>query len=120
MTKYVEKVWGSELWIANNELYCGKILNLKKGYQCSIHKHKLKDETFYILEGTVLMEVENIKNTMKAGETVRIKPDTYHRFTGLEDSKIIEISTQHFDEDSYRKTLSGKIRNLRDIYEKSI
>jgi len=55
--KTVDKDWGRELWIVNNDKYCGKILELNKGYRCSIHYHKIKDETFYILEGRVLMEI---------------------------------------------------------------
>ena len=48
----VDKVWGREEWIVNNEKYCGKKLILKKGYSCSMHHHKIKDETFYILSST--------------------------------------------------------------------
>jgi len=107
--KEVEKVWGKELWIANNEAYCGKILAVNKGYRCSIHYHKIKDETFYILTGKVLMEVAGESRVMKPGDTVRLIPGTYHRFTGLEDSQIAEFSTYHEDDDSYRTELSGKV-----------
>jgi hypothetical protein len=33
-----EKAWGHELWIINNELYCGKLLVFKKdkNFQCII------------------------------------------------------------------------------------
>ena len=58
LVNFVEKVWGHEEWIVNNPKYCGKKLVLKKGYRCSIHKHDIKDETFYILSGTVLLETE--------------------------------------------------------------
>jgi quercetin dioxygenase-like cupin family protein len=109
MTKFVEKAWGSELWIENNELYCGKILTLKKGFFCSVHYHKLKDESFFILKGKVKMELFGETKIMKEGDTVRLKPNTVHRFTGLEDSKIIEISTKHIDSDSYRITESGRV-----------
>ena len=54
--KKVDKVWGSEEWIVNNDKYCGKILNLKKGFRGSVHHHKNKNETFYLLEGRVLLE----------------------------------------------------------------
>lgn len=40
----------------------GKILTLKKGFRCSLHTHKIKDETFYILDGEVLMEVFERRN----------------------------------------------------------
>ena len=31
LVNFVEKVWGHEEWIVNNELYCGKKLFVKKG-----------------------------------------------------------------------------------------
>jgi mannose-6-phosphate isomerase-like protein (cupin superfamily) len=107
-SKIVNKVWGSEEWIVNRD-YCGKILNLKKGFRCSIHYHKKKDETFYILEGKVLLELEGKKEIVKQGDIRLIKPNQKHRFTGLEDSKIIEFSTHHNDADSYRDEPSGEV-----------
>lgn len=104
----IEKKWGCEFWVVNNELYCFKVLHLKKGYQCSLHCHKIKDETFIIKSGQVRMEVNGISNIMLSKQQVRIKPNEYHRFTGLTDAVIIEISTQHMDSDSYRKIQSGK------------
>jgi len=105
----VEKVWGSELWMVNNSLYCGKILSLKKGFRCSLHSHHKKDETFYVISGKVRMEAGNNIRTMVAGDSVHILPMMKHRFTGIENSKIIEISTQHFEDDSYRLEESGKV-----------
>jgi len=106
----VEKVWGKEEWIVNNELYCFKKLHLNKGYRCSMHSHKIKDETFILHSGKVKMETEDIGSfEMSEGEQVRIFPNTKHRFTGLEDSVIYEISTTHMEEDSYRTEESGKV-----------
>jgi len=106
--KQVKKEWGSEVWMANNKLYCGKKLILKKGKRGSLHKHKNKDETFYIENGRLLMELDGKTFIMK-GDVVRIKPGILHRYTGLEDSMIIEISTHHEDKDTYREPeqLSG-------------
>ncbi len=46
-----KKVWGREEWLVNTDKYCGKFLNVDKGYRSSIHHHRNKDETFYLLEG---------------------------------------------------------------------
>lgn len=110
--KKVKKVWGKEEWWVNNDLYCFKKLYLKKGYQCSCHQHLVKDETFIIEKGLVKMEVRDETITMKPGDKVRIKPNNYHRFTGLKKSVIIEVSTKHMDEDSYRVIESGKVKNV--------
>ncbi|MBI2139400.1 cupin domain-containing protein [Candidatus Woesearchaeota archaeon] len=106
--KEVPKVWGKETWLVNRD-YCGKILMLNKGFQCSMHYHRKKDETFYILRGKVLMEIGNAKFIMAPGQSILIPPNAKHRFTGLEDSEIIEFSTHHEDEDSYRVTESRAV-----------
>lgn len=102
------KVWGAEYWIVNRD-YCGKKLALKKGYRCSMHYHKRKDETFYVIKGKVLMELGMKKWVLNVGDAVHIPTGAKHRFTGLEDSDIIEFSTHHEDEDSYRVSESEKI-----------
>jgi rfaE bifunctional protein nucleotidyltransferase chain/domain len=109
--KYVQKEWGQEIWMANSEKYCGKKLLLKRGKRCSMHYHKIKDETFYIESGEILIEIGNETRIMEQGEVAKISPGVKHRFSGLKDSVIIEISTTHDEEDSYRTEgmLSGDI-----------
>lgn len=102
------KVWGEEHWIVNKE-YCGKKLILRRGHRCSIHWHKTKDEVFYVLSGLVLMEVNGDAHVLKPGMKQYIRPGDRHRFTGLADSEIMEFSTTHMEEDSYRDEPSGKV-----------
>ena len=118
LVNFVSKEWGHEEWIVNNSKYCGKKLVLKKGFRCSMHCHKVKDETFYILSGKVLLETEfegkrKIRIAEK-GDVEHIEIGMFHRFTGLEDSEIIEFSTFHMDSDSYRKEPSGRV-DLEEI-----
>jgi mannose-6-phosphate isomerase-like protein (cupin superfamily) len=108
-----EKVWGYETWIVNNEEYCGKFLHLKKNHRCSTHYHKKKDETFYCMGGNVLMELGGDVFVLIPGEAVRVQREVPHRFTGLTDSVIIEFSTQHFEDDSYRSSKSEKLNWLQ-------
>jgi len=105
--KYVPKGWGGELWIHNDELYCGKLLTLLAGKRCSLHFHRKKTETFYIHSGKVKMELkypDGAEETLvlKPGDSVHLPAGTWHRYTGIEDSEIFEFSTQHFDEDTVR------------------
>lgn len=100
--KHVEKIWGEEIWLVNNEKYCGKKLILKRGKRCSFHYHKIKDETFYLESGKILIEIGNETKIMDSGEVIKISPGIKHRFSGLKDSVIVEISTSHDEEDSYR------------------
>lgn len=115
----VNKVWGHEATIVNNELYCAKFLVIRKGYQTSIHYHKVKDETFYVMEGLVEVMIGNQVDPdlsivdsilLTPGNIFRVKPGTQHRIKAVEeDIKILEISTHHEDSDSIRLGSGGKI-----------
>src|ERR1700678_1697209 len=56
--RIVPKGWGREVWIANGDLYCGKILEIRKGKKCSLHYHKIKTESFYLRSGRLLIRVK--------------------------------------------------------------
>jgi len=47
----IPKGWGREIIIENNEMYCGKILEFKKGCKFSMHFHMEKDETWWVEKG---------------------------------------------------------------------
>ncbi len=104
----VKKAWGEEQWIVNKE-YCGKKLLLKKNHRCSMHEHREKDEVFYLQSGRVLLELDGKKYTLEPGDFVHVPAKAPHRFTGLADSEIIEFSTHHQEDDSYRSEFSGHV-----------
>jgi len=128
---WVPKPWGGEKWLDNRPEYCGKILTIIKNKRLSVHYHKLKTETFYCLSGKVKVKFfddalayESLIKTegwdvntpqgkteaVNALETIVLEPDStffippgrVHQIIGLVDSKIIEVSTEHFDSDSFR------------------
>lgn len=105
--KFVPKGWGFEKWIVNTEEYCGKLLYFVKGKKCSWHYHKLKDETFYIQSGKILLKYSEsdtpmFEITLVPGDKFHIYRGLRHQMIALEDTELFEFSTQHFDEDSYR------------------
>lgn len=104
----VKKVWGREHWIVNVD-YCGKLLQLKKMHRCSMHHHKKKTETFYLIKGKVLLKISDKTYMMLPGDTITVYAGQAHRFTGIENSDMIEFSSHHDDEDSYRTTKSEKL-----------
>jgi quercetin dioxygenase-like cupin family protein len=106
----VDKTWGYELWIHNDSEYCGKLLVFnKRGDKFSMHYHIDKKETWYVQFGGFhfhWIDTENGKLNYKVllvGDSVLIERGLPHQLTAIEDnSTIFEVSTQHFDWDSYR------------------
>ena len=103
------KGWGHEKWIVNTDKYCGKILFFEEGKKCSWHYHKLKDETFYVQSGEILLRYGKTDDyeksetiTLKPGDKFYVPPGLRHQMTGIKDTELFEFSTQHFEDDSYR------------------
>jgi|SRR3989338_4970520 len=112
------KGWGGELWLANNERYCGKLMFLEPGKRCSIHYHQLKLEDFAVLAGRMQLDLypdvpvigdpssytdeRRQRLLLGPGDAIQIPQRTPHQFVGIERTLFIETSTQHFEADSYR------------------
>jgi mannose-6-phosphate isomerase-like protein (cupin superfamily) len=113
-----KKAWGQELWIINNEKYCGKLLTFKEGKSFSMHFHQLKDEAWYISKGRFLYTyidtetAENIQVEVTEGDCIHLLPGQPHRMLAIEEgSCIFEVSTQHFNSDSYRVQMGSSQLN---------
>ena len=124
----VTKIWGVETWLANTDKYCAKILSLNPGYQCSQHLHKVKDETFFVMNGVVTLEFDDYKQggillygrmnttrTMHPGDSQRIEPQSFHRFSSEGGATILEISTHHDDADVVRFEESKRIESRDNL-----
>jgi N-acetylneuraminate synthase len=104
--KTVEKTWGRETWLENNEKYCLKIIvcvDRKWSSEGDFHHHPIKDETFIVVNGELLLDIEGKVRVLKQWDRQRISPGVNHRFrsVGLSCS-FLEVSTSHSDEDTVR------------------
>lgn len=103
-TRRVDKPWGHELIWAHADDYVGKILFVKAGESLSLQFHKVKDESWYVLEGRAELELgaagQTVLNTevITSGNAFRFRPGTVHRVKALEDTRILEVSTPHLDD----------------------
>ena len=103
--KIVPKAWGEEVWIHNDEEYCGKLLRFfKAGSKFSLHYHVIKKESWYVGSGSF----EYIWLDTEKGKEHRVVIGTGTCITLEDRSEIFEVSTQHFDEDSYRIRIGDK------------
>lgn len=99
----VKKPWGHEIRWALNEKYIGKILRIEPGQKLSRQYHAQKDETIYVLEGKLVLELgtgnDIVKLILHEGATRRILPGQIHRFAApSEGCTLIEVSTPEIDD----------------------
>lgn len=102
------KKWGKEIILHNDKDYCIKFLRFNAGAKFSMHFHMLKTETWYVNKGEFTLKYINTKNAdeqiqiLTKGMIVNIEKGDPHQLIAITDGEIFEVSTQHFDDDSYR------------------
>ena len=132
MDRIVEKDGYKEFWLHNDQDFCGKILCFDLGKSSSLHYHKNKKEHFLVKSGTFVIQLymgspedyfrsNNVQyppelsgsNLMlmtnillKMDQDLHIRRGQIHRIIAIEpESELIEFSTYHDDQDSYRVDL---------------
>ncbi len=126
------KSWGFEYWFENNEQYCGKIIMVRENQWSSFgafHYHRIKDETFLVLSGTLLLDVLNLasnqssvqksqipaKNSITLSyangqprvnryflepyDYLRLRPKVLHRFSALDGEALFTETSMTHRED---------------------
>jgi len=112
----VKKGWGHEVIFVNNDLYCGKILHFNQGARFSMHYHLKKKETWYVSSGRFTFKyidtrtADIIETSLEVGDSVTNELGEPHQIICLEEGDIFEVSTTHYDSDSYR-VMKGDSQN---------
>jgi quercetin dioxygenase-like cupin family protein len=108
LVEIVPKGWGKEIIFVNNDEYCGKLLCFDKGKKFSMHYHLKKKETWYVSKGAfILIWVDTSNGTtyteyLRVGDVITNERGEPHQLIAIEESEVFEVSTKHFDDDSFR------------------
>lgn len=108
VSEIVKKGWGKEIIFANNSEYCGKILFFEKDKKFSMHYHLRKKETWYVSKGRFILnwiqtDIGKFHSEfLEVGDVITNERGEPHQLVALEDSEVFEVSTEHYDEDSFR------------------
>ncbi len=91
-----------------NREYCKKILVVLPGQEHPKHYHNVKEETFNILHGELILNLNGIEKTYFSGESVLVERKVVHSFSSKEGCVFEEISTTHYKDDSYYEDMQIK------------
>ncbi len=84
-----------------NKEYCKKLLVQIPGQFHPEHAHKIKEETFQILWGSMYIKMEGETKKYLPGDIVTVERGAKHSFWTEEGVVVEEVSTTHVKDDSY-------------------
>lgn len=84
-----------------NQSYCKKLILMLPGQKHPEQYHKIKQESFFILHGTVQLILNKKKYNLKTGDLITIQKKNIHAFSSKNGAIIEELSTTSIKEDSY-------------------
>jgi mannose-6-phosphate isomerase len=98
LPRRVDKPWGHEMIWAWTDRYVGKILVIETGKRLSLQHHEVKDEWVHVLDGRLLLWLENDAGVVEQrelgpGEGAHVGTRRVHRYEALDTCRLIEVST---------------------------
>lgn len=93
--------WGAIIINCINREYCKKLIILLPGQNHPVHYHKRKEETFHVLYGDIVLNLDGKERKCKGGEMVIIEREMIHSFGSINGAIFEEISTTHYKDDSF-------------------
>ena len=86
-----------------NRKYCKKLIVMLPNQKHPAHYHERKEETFQVLNGSLDVYLDGKHKFLREGETCLIQPGVWHSFESKDGCIFEEISTTHYNNDSFYK-----------------
>lgn len=95
------KEFGATIVTCVNREYCKKLIIMFPGQVHPVHFHKEKEETFHILYGDFIVDLDGKKKQVKSGDIITVERGVKHGFTTKNGGVFEEISSTHYKNDSF-------------------
>ena len=110
--------FGAVLINVINRDYAKKVLVQLSGQMHPLHFHKLKEETFLVLWGELISELDGRERVLRPGDTLTVPPGVWHCFRTETGCVFEEISTTAYPNDSVYR--DPDINNLTSKQRKTL
>jgi len=122
VVRRIEKPWGYQLIFALTPWYAGGVDVIEGGHSLSLQYHERRDETLYVHQGMLRVELEDETGAMNSfglgpGQSVRFTAMRKHRITALERSVIFEVSTPQMEDVVRLDDIYGRIGKKGGAHE---
>lgn len=91
-TGYGERVYelaGTEN--GNLHKHCIGIVDIDPGKSSRIHYHPSVEETYFVLQGQALINIDGAEAIINSGDLITIPTSSHHKVTSLSDSEILQL-----------------------------
>jgi mannose-1-phosphate guanylyltransferase/mannose-6-phosphate isomerase len=110
----VDKPWGKVATYALNQPSSVRVITVEPGQETSVHFHRMRDETWVVLDPGITIEVGNRVVEALPGDEFVIPAEEAHRIrcTGSSRGRILEIA--------YGYTTEDDTQRLEDAYGRQL
>jgi mannose-6-phosphate isomerase len=110
----VDKPWGRVTTYALNQPSSVRVIAVEPGQETSVHYHRMRDETWVVLDPGLTVEIGDRSVAAEPGEEFVIPAEETHRIicTGTSPGRILEVAYGYTTEDDSRR--------LQDAYGRSL
>ncbi len=91
---------GAVLFHIINKEYSKIVVMMFPGQEYPSHSHEIKNETYFILSGDLIVSIDNEEKILKPGDTLTIKKNNVHSFRTKNGVIFEEIATTYIKGDS--------------------
>lgn len=107
--------YGAVIITCINRSYAKKLVIQLPRQKHPYHFHKQKEETFQVLDGDLEITKEGARTKLQPGDTFLVEPNQWHKFSTLDGCIFEEVSTTHFNNDSFYEdpSIANKPRDER-------
>lgn len=110
MTTTISRPWGEITQVALNELCSIHLLEFRPGARFSLHRHRDRTETFWVLRGTFRATIGDAVSDLSVGESISVPHGALHRLeAGALGGLVLELAFGTYDMD-------GDVVRLVDDY----
>ena len=97
----LDKPWGSVVTYALNQPSSVRVITVQPGQETSVHYHRMRDETWVVLDPGLTVEIGDDVVEAAKGEEFTIPAEQTHRIrcTGTAPGRILEIAYGYTSED---------------------
>ena len=97
----LDKPWGTVVTYALNQPSSVRIITVEPGKETSVHYHRMRDETWVVLDAGLVVEIGDESHQPVPGEEFTIPAEQTHRIrcTGARAGRILEVAYGYTSED---------------------